>query len=34
MIAIAPIVVRLKAHGFASVEGVLEFAGLVEAPRF
>ena len=34
MIAFAPIVARLKAHGFASVEGVLEFAGLVEAPRF
>lgn len=33
MIAFAPIVARLKDAGFASVEGVLEFVALAEAPR-
>lgn len=33
MIAQAPIVAQLIAADFAHVEGVLEFAGLTDAPR-
>lgn len=33
MIRLVPIVERLRAGGFPVVEGVLEFAGLQEAPR-
>lgn len=33
MIGFAPTIARLRAAGFASVDGVLEFAGLSEAPR-
>lgn len=33
MIALQPIVDRLKAAGFAQVEGVIEFAGLKDPPR-
>ncbi|WP_066546691.1 phage tail terminator protein [Sphingomonas sp. CCH15-F11] len=33
MIALQPIVDRLKAAGFAQVEGVIEFAGLQDPPR-